>query len=484
MNAISITDTADRAGASPSMPAVSAETIPPFDYSQLEPDIANKLRQTALRVREHKSACLLEIGRELLQVKDQLEHGDWGKWLECECELKERTAQRMMNAAKWMGDKSVTVTDLPDTVLYMLSAPSTPPEIGDTILSRSTNGEHIRPGEVTEMLRVVRPVQSRGRRRAQGGSPSAGELAAPETNDLADDNSVRFKPEHHGGRVEEDQEAAVQELISLLIPLPFVDRLIELLQASGNPLAAPLMERRTNVAGAAANDAQGFTAEPRPSVKPVEGASLHEPAPVASPDATPVPSAEDNEQRAPQSDPGRKGAPVSCDLPSGKPPRTIVTAAEQKLDALIAPLPPSTMQPSSQPERGPASEPPPPRPEHDERPLPAPIGEGVDPEAPSTPPAAAPAETPSDDNAPEVPAVSPDVEEQPSASNPEPTQPGGDERPMIRQIEETDRKPAVLPGSPASIPETADNGGADEVTEPPGSVSETLPTADRRGSGP
>ena len=311
-------------GASLSMPAGPAEIIPPFDYTQLEPEIADKLRQTALRVRAHKSACVLEVGGELLQVKDQLEHGDWGKWLERECELKERTAQRMINAAKWMRDKSVTVTDLPTGILYSLSAPSTPPEIGDTILSRWTNGERISPEEVAEMLRAARPVQPGGRRQAQR-------------------------------RAEEDREAAKQELVSLLIPLPFVDRLIELLEALGNPLAAPLRESWANIARKSTVEADCRAAAPEPSTALTEG-SVDELVPVASPEHAPVASTEGNEQPTL----GVEGAAAPADLPSGISSLTVVTAAATHPDQ--NPDPPD-LSPIAQPSYLSVVQPPPPPPE-------------------------------------------------------------------------------------------------------------------------
>jgi hypothetical protein len=135
---------------------------------------------------------------------------------------------------------------------------------------------------------------------------------------------------------------------------------------------------------------------------------------------------------------------------------------EQEQDALkpapIAPPPSSTMQPPSHAVRGAASEPSPP---HDERPLP-PIGEEVDPEAASTIPTARPAGVSDDDDTHESTPVSPDGEEQPSASGL--IQPGEDEGQMIRQIER-DQIRAVLPESSASMPEAFDGGVADEATK-------------------
>jgi hypothetical protein len=96
-------------------------------------------------------------------------------------------------------------------------------------------------------------------------------------------------------------------------------------------------------------------------------------------------------------------------------------------------------------------------PRNDERPLPPPIGEAVDPEASSTTPAAAPAEASNDDDTPKTPEVSPDGKEQPSASDPGPTPSEGDGQPMMGKIEE-----AQQPGPSASMREALDS-NADEV---------------------
>lgn len=227
-------------------PGVSSENLLRFDYGAVEPDTADKLQRAAERVRNHRSAVVIDIGRALLEVKDLLDHGQWGQWLERECELKERTAQRKMNAARWAEDKSVTVTDLPPGILYRLSAPSTPAETADGILARYRNGERLSSETVADMLRAARPARLEGRCPAQ----AKGNVDEPAH---VDENSALLDPET-SAPAQPDHAAAQQKLIALLLTLAVVEQVIDLLEASGNPLAGPLLDAWANSAGTATPD--------------------------------------------------------------------------------------------------------------------------------------------------------------------------------------------------------------------------------------
>ena len=87
-----------------------------FDYGQLDRDAAEIVRAAAAAISEHKLAVgagIIAIGNELLKVKAKLQHGLWQGWLEVECDIHIRTAQRFMQAATALGDKSDTVSFLP-----------------------------------------------------------------------------------------------------------------------------------------------------------------------------------------------------------------------------------------------------------------------------------------------------------------------------------------------------------------------------------
>jgi hypothetical protein len=81
-----------------------------FDYSMLGGNLASDLQATASRIRVRMRASVIDVGKDLLQVKAQLEHGQFVRWVESECGINKRTAQRMMAAAEWAEDKSNTVT--------------------------------------------------------------------------------------------------------------------------------------------------------------------------------------------------------------------------------------------------------------------------------------------------------------------------------------------------------------------------------------
>jgi hypothetical protein len=75
-------------------------------------ETANKIKQTVLKQ-------AIDLGALLLQAKTKVGHGRFGKWLEKNCDLSERSAQRYMALKEewpkietWLKDNSATVADL------------------------------------------------------------------------------------------------------------------------------------------------------------------------------------------------------------------------------------------------------------------------------------------------------------------------------------------------------------------------------------
>jgi len=141
-----------------------------FDYGVVGANVARDLQHTARRIRERMAMSVIETGRDLLAVKERLDHGQFIAWVEAECELSLRTAQRMMAAAEWAKGKNDTVSHLPPTVIYALSAPSTPPEIHDAAVAKIEAGERVDPdmlkAEIAEAKRQAAQVNKRRRSRA------------------------------------------------------------------------------------------------------------------------------------------------------------------------------------------------------------------------------------------------------------------------------------------------------------------------------
>jgi len=128
--------------------------IIPYDYSQFDLVTAEfvREREQAIRVRMTTTVkSAIGIGKLLIEVKERLPHGQFGKWHEHALGISASTAARFMRAAS----KLVTVTNLESiapTALYELLSDNTPPDVREEILERAGFGETVRPADVREAV--------------------------------------------------------------------------------------------------------------------------------------------------------------------------------------------------------------------------------------------------------------------------------------------------------------------------------------------
>ncbi len=138
---------AQKAGAV-SRSVVAAEIITPFSYQNLPDNLAKEIRDATDRIRARITQQLKEIiatGRDLLQVKSHLEHGQFEDWLDIEFAMTARTAQKYMRAAEWMADKNELSSVLQPTTLYLLSARSTPETVIERVIERFEKTGKVEP---------------------------------------------------------------------------------------------------------------------------------------------------------------------------------------------------------------------------------------------------------------------------------------------------------------------------------------------------
>jgi Protein of unknown function (DUF3102) len=110
-----------------------------FDYTILEESkrIHIQIKTEAIKLTMKRTAeDIITIGQNLMDVKRELGHGLFQRWLKAEFDMSESAATKFMQVAARFGDetKSVKITDLPATILYSLAAPSTPDEIVQRVL--------------------------------------------------------------------------------------------------------------------------------------------------------------------------------------------------------------------------------------------------------------------------------------------------------------------------------------------------------------
>jgi hypothetical protein len=133
--------------------------VPSFDYGGISSSVASFLRGQADRIRRYVGTSIVKTGKDLLAAKHYLSHGVFLRWVESEVGIPARTAQGYMQVAQWAASKDATVAHLPPSVLYTLSARSTPKEFTNDVLKRIDAGEHIPPHCVRRELKVFRQAR-------------------------------------------------------------------------------------------------------------------------------------------------------------------------------------------------------------------------------------------------------------------------------------------------------------------------------------
>ncbi|HEY5797587.1 MAG TPA: DUF3102 domain-containing protein [Bosea sp. (in: a-proteobacteria)] len=164
-------------------------------------DAAQKIKALRRAATEHA----VEIGRELLRVKERLPHGVFVKWVEKACEFKIRTAQDLMKLAREADSDANTklvALMVPSTLRVYLSK-TTPPAVRNTILKRLENGERVSRSELHSQVSDTRAKAKTTDRPAQEGFSSSflAGRELPRASDVA--------RSHAGG----DQARMVAELI-------------------------------------------------------------------------------------------------------------------------------------------------------------------------------------------------------------------------------------------------------------------------------
>jgi hypothetical protein len=130
-----------------------------FDYTGVSPSVAKYLKGQVERIRRSASKSIVEIGKDLIGAKHYLSHGAFLRWVESEVGVPARTAQAYMQVAQWVSQKGAGVAALPPTLLYLLSAPSTPEEFITSVLKRVGAGEQITFQSVRKELKELREAK-------------------------------------------------------------------------------------------------------------------------------------------------------------------------------------------------------------------------------------------------------------------------------------------------------------------------------------
>ena len=132
-----------------------------YDYSRLPEDLRSQAMLAHGTVVEGLSSAVrrvLEAGQALSWAKSELPHGEYLPWVQQACGLKPQRAAELIKAAEWVQMSGIAgtmeaVTD--SSVLFLLSADTTPEEVREWFMERCAAGEVPSRADVQERKRTA-----------------------------------------------------------------------------------------------------------------------------------------------------------------------------------------------------------------------------------------------------------------------------------------------------------------------------------------
>lgn len=139
-----------------------------FNYS-LVCDAADKVRASAEKIRltvQKTIEDIIDVGTELLAVKEVVGHGHFGAWLRAEFGWTVRTAQNFMSVAERFGGNTKSLSHLPiqPTAAYLLAGPSVPDEARQVAVEKAEAGVEINTAVAKE---IVATTKKKGKKKAR-----------------------------------------------------------------------------------------------------------------------------------------------------------------------------------------------------------------------------------------------------------------------------------------------------------------------------
>jgi Protein of unknown function (DUF3102) len=126
-------------------------------------EVAGRIRILRQKATEHA----VEIGRELLRVKENLPHGRFVRWVEKECEFKIRTAQDLMRLARELeSHENLAALMLPSTLRIYLSK-NTPAEVRQQVKAKLEGGERVSRNDLHSAIAEAKARQAKSKPGAQ-----------------------------------------------------------------------------------------------------------------------------------------------------------------------------------------------------------------------------------------------------------------------------------------------------------------------------
>ena len=153
-----------------------------FDYSSLDNESRQFIQQQTGEIRglmKRTAQGIVEIGQKLIDVKERLEYGRFGSWLECEFDWSEPTAQRFMQVALRFSSLNLMDLTIAPSALYVLAAPSTSDTAREEAIARAEAGESITYTAAKEIKKKYSSTTTKPKSKSNSKTEAEPELAPP-----------------------------------------------------------------------------------------------------------------------------------------------------------------------------------------------------------------------------------------------------------------------------------------------------------------
>ena len=143
--------------------AIETEVVgqkPLFDYSALDQEMQITLRLRASEIKtlaKRVASDIVEIGGKLAEVKDTLGgNGRFNEWLSSELGWSERTAYNFIGVWQKFGAANFALENVATSALYLLAAPSTPPEVVQSAARIADEGKEVTRGVAKALIKEAK----------------------------------------------------------------------------------------------------------------------------------------------------------------------------------------------------------------------------------------------------------------------------------------------------------------------------------------
>ena len=131
-----------------------------YAYAGLDEATVSRIKGAVTRIRNNlanATQSVIEVGYDLIDVKERLSHGEFGTWIDAEFGMSMRTAQNFMSAVRMIGSFGMApeiVQAIPQKLLYQLASPKVPGEIVIDVI------EQIEQGKKPDVLAVLAKIKA------------------------------------------------------------------------------------------------------------------------------------------------------------------------------------------------------------------------------------------------------------------------------------------------------------------------------------